>query len=214
MYEFSKLEERQILEEAYKCQGNLLAQKGWKLVYSIVEIRFKLYRLPYIDKDVEDYRTKSFISFIENCYYRIRQFDPEKGSLKNWLAILIKHVIVDDLNLKSDVYSFSAYSIRSEMPQGEDEEKNKPVAIENEPIVREIDDLLDKIQKLDTIREYLIQLTPEQQMAISLTYFDNLPTKQIIRIMQITKENYFVILHRAKEKLKKILKKYEPEHFQ
>ncbi|KPA10364.1 RNA polymerase sigma-70 domain protein [Candidatus Magnetomorum sp. HK-1] len=216
MDDFTKLEEQQILKEAFECQGTLLAQKGIKLVYGIVEIRLKIYRVPFNDSDVKDFRTLAFISFIENCYHRIRQFDPEKGTLKNWLIILTKNVISDEFNKKSDVYGWGKYGIRvskESQEENDGEHRKQPIIKIEKPTVPEIDKLLDDIRKLHKIHKYLVHLTPDQQMAITLTYFDGLPTDKIIRIMKISKENYFVIIHRAKEKLRKILKKHEPEIF-
>jgi RNA polymerase sigma factor (sigma-70 family) len=202
MNEFTDQDVQKIIEEAHQCQGNVLAEKAPNLVFRVVQVKLRLFKIPFINEDVEDFTQLAFVDFMENCYEKIRKYSPKISSFKNWLALLTRNVVVDELNKRKDVYTPSNYVIRTE-----EEKADRPIDLE-------IDKMLDQIQKLDKIKEYMTELTPKQQLALAFTYFDGLSTEHIIRLMKISEKNYFVILKRAREKLKKILKKNETQLFE
>ena len=202
MNEFTDQDVQKIIEEAHQCQGNVLAEKAPNLVFRVAQVKLRLFKIPFINEDVEDFTQMAFVDFMENCYEKIRKYNPQISSFKNWIALLTRNVIVNKLNKRKDVYTPSNYFIRTEEQKAD------------MPIDLEIDKMLDQIQKLDKIKEYLTELTPQQQLALAFTYFDGLSTEHIIRLMKISKENYFVILNRTREKLKKILEKNETQLFE
>jgi len=202
MYKFTKEEESQILEQALICEGDLLVQKSWDLIYRVVEIKLKRYRFPYNVQDIEDFRGDIFIHLMKNCYQRIQKFNSQKGSLKNWLILLSRNYIVDKLKKKSDVYRLSGYGSRTELS-----DQIKDSISDN----TEIDTTMEQILNVEQVHEYIKELNPRYQLVLVLTFFDCLPSAQIARLLNVTIDNYYVILNRAKTKLKKLFKKSMPE---
>ncbi len=168
----------------------------WVDLHGDVLYRFALLRVkdPHV---AEDLVQETFIS-------ALRGIDRFEGgsAVRTWLVGILKHKIIDyfrrsarevtssDLTLLSEESDEDAMSRRAKPATPPGEWKGTP------------DNLLENKEFWRAFAGCLDGLTPVLRRAFSLREMDGLETGEICKILDVTATNLWVILHRARAKLR------------
>jgi RNA polymerase sigma factor (sigma-70 family) len=204
MNEFSRIDIEKIKEEARSKKGEYLALSTWDLIFRVIEIKLKQMRIKYTLSHVEELRNIVFVRLMTNNYRRILKFDPNISSFKNWIFLIVNNAIIDEINKENGIFG----NITIVGIQLNDEEVRHWIS---ETIISE---KLNQKQMIEIIKKYLPLIKPNYHLAIKLFYFDGYKKEICETAMGVSEKNFFTILSRARESLKKIIKKKQPELFE
>jgi RNA polymerase sigma-70 factor (ECF subfamily) len=147
-----------------------------------------IYRFVYLKvshkADAEDITQQIFL----NAWQNIRRYRHKGFPFSSWLYKIAHNAVIDfyrSRNVRADV----------------DLESVEETAQENR-----IDQETDYNFALEAIEKVIRQLPPNQQSIIIMRFVDDLPTKEIARILEKNEGAIRVIQHRALKRLKQILK--------
>lgn len=146
----------------------------------------------------EDLVQETFISALQGL-------DRFKGgsAVRTWLVGILKHKIIDYYRKSSrEVFSRDLGALR----KGPDEEVVDRLIGAITPPAHEWKDtphkLLENKQFWDVFTSCLDGLTPAFRSAFTMRELDGMGTEEICKILDITPTNLWVILHRARAKLR------------
>ena len=129
----------------------------------------------------EDLASVAFMKALQN----IHQFDTTKGSFSSWMYRIAHNAMIDHYRVqKPDVDIESCFEI-GEVPLHEE--------------------ALDAKEKLETVKEYMKTLTPEQQELIRLRVWDGCSYKEIGEIMKKSEGSCKVMFSRVIAQMRKDL---------
>ena len=128
-----------------------------------------------------------------------------KSMESTWLTGILKHKIADyyrDLNKKGAETEYDAIT-GQEQEESEDgnylDKRSEPWSIN--PSKR-----LEQVEFLKVLDRCMLELTEKQYDAFTMRELDELTTSEICRRLNISESNFWVMLHRARNRLKTCLK--------
>ncbi len=173
----------------------------WVDEHGDVLYRFALLRVkdPHV---AEDMVQETFISALQGL-------DRFKGgsAIRTWLVGILKHKIIDHFRKSSREVSTTDLTLLTEEPEeqvyhrfGMWTWKNRPQAWDDNP-----DNVFNNKEFWGVFTGCLDGLQETFRRAFSLRELDGLKTDEICKILDITPTNLWVILHRARTKLRNCL---------
>ena len=148
------------------------------------DIRTLIGRLTAWGPDVDDLLQEVFLKAWKNA----RHF-RESTSLRNWLyTIAVNHCRNHQRSLRRwwrTLHQFMEHKYHEHPPS---------------PAVLQCDD-----ENWRELQRGLLQLAPRDRELLVLTYMEERSSTEIARILSITENNYYVRLHRAKQRLAEVL---------
>jgi len=126
-----------------------------------------------------------------------KSYDPAKGSPLNWLSAIARN------NL--------AYELRSRAarPTVDGDLTDWLEIIDTQPMP---DEVLEKSQTADVVRQALNSLDEKSQDVLRAMYLDNIPARQIAEKMKLTEKAVHSLLYRARISLRDKLKSLNPQN--
>jgi RNA polymerase sigma-70 factor (TIGR02943 family) len=127
------------------------------------------------------------------------------SSLRTWMIGILKHKIIDYFRkgrpeiLESDLATMENET-QAERLDRSDQRREKPAPWHGDP-----DNLLQNKEFWKVFMRCLDALPETHRRAFSMREIDGIPGDEICKIMNITSTNLWVILHRARGKLRKCL---------
>jgi len=179
---------------------NQLNPSFWVSAYS--DVLFNYAKARGVDtQSAEDMVQDTFLNA-----WRARDGFRGESSEKTWLFAILKNKIIDYYRKKTTALvstppdqDIADYFFES---KGHWKLENQPStwAIDTKDIPREKD-----FQK--TFASCLSRLHTQQKAVFVLKHMEDLPTKDICKLLKITPENYWILMHRAKLSLRDCLEK-------
>jgi RNA polymerase sigma-70 factor (ECF subfamily) len=177
-----------------------LNPERWVDEHADVLYRFALLRVrdPHLAEDlVQD----TFIAALEGI-------DTFRGgsSVRTWLVGILKHKIIDSFRrsnrevASSDLASLTGESDEAAMDRAGERAARRPLAWQTDP-----HNTLENKEFWKTFVHCLDGLPPAFRRAFTLRELDDLKTDEICKILDVTSTNLWVILHRARAKLRDCL---------
>src|SRR4051794_24474804 len=118
----------------------------------------------------------------ERALRRRRQFNPRRGSARQWVFGIARHAALDELRRRGR---------RGELPEDLPDERS--VASE---------DAAELALRRETVRRGLAQLAPRERELVALKYFAGLSNSEIAGVLGVSESNAGTLLHRALTKLR------------
>lgn len=190
---FSLPDDNKLLEGCLaqdKGAWNTFVDRYTHLISHAIVQTLKRYLVTPENQIVDDLFQSVFLSLIEHNCKKLRQFQG-KCKFSSWLHIVTVHITIDYLRKKPEP-----------PPLGDEMSKGIPNGNPSPDILIEIKEqkmILEKIKK---------GLTPRERFFAKLCYDLELPTADIVRILNITENNVYQLKNRVKEKMKKIVSRY------
>lgn len=125
----------------------------------------------------------------EKLYTRFDSFDPQKAPLEAWTFILAGSATTDYFRRKKIRQFFSFTQEQEETLSSRDASE----------------DLLEKSEDERRLHQALSQLSDKEKELVNLHYYQGLKQREIAAVTGLTQSHAGVILHRAVQKLKKLL---------
>ena len=188
--------ERKILEDCL-LRGNkqALVQEYWNLVYFTVRKIIISKNMHFSVQDIESLRNDVFIQLFDKDCKKLRQYKENLGKgLTPWIKLVAVHTTINNLK-KKDPVGFSAQKARVELD------------LVQEKLGYDEEERLDARQGLIYVQEAMKQLPSRYELVLKLHYFDGLNVQKVAKIINTPVERTHTVIHRAREKLKKILSK-------
>lgn len=113
-------------------------------------------------------------------------FDPKKSSLKNWIYVIARNIVIDFYRKNKEQFSIE------DEDYFQNETVNENDQVENEIYIKKV---MSKLKELDSI----------EQEIIILRYIQELNIGEISKILEKSRGATRVMLHRAMNKLKEKL---------
>lgn len=179
-------------EEAW----NVFINRFSKLVYYSINRTVNSYCPTLEREDIEDIYSDIFLSFVDNNYRKLRQFDTEKGcTLSSWVRLIAVRRTIDFLRKKKQHVS---------LDDVDDAGALKDSLRDNNPSVQ----LNLEISEHEKILEKAIQELPSSDLLfIELFYKRKLSPEEIASVLNVSVSTVYSKKTRLREKLEKIIKK-------
>jgi len=174
---------------------DIFVKRYSKLVYHSVHQTLNLNSYAHKTDDIEDIHNGIFLSFIENDFKKLRQFEGRKGcSLSSWIRLLSVRTTIDFL--------------RSQKIHLSIDDDNETA----HPIIETLSDTRASVQKqIETaetemaLKGAINELPVSDRLFIRLYYEKELPEEEIAGIMHVSVNTIYSKKNRIREKIKKIL---------
>ena len=171
----------------------------WVEEHGDVLYRYALLRVkdPHV---AEDLVQETFVAALEG----LGRFKG-KSSVRTWLVGILKHKIID--TFRKGTREISSAELATAGDEPEDAAASR-LAIARDRAARWEDDPTNLLQDKEfwrTFRDCLDGLSPGLQKAFALRELDGLDTGEICKILDITPTNLWVMLHRARGRLRDCL---------
>jgi RNA polymerase sigma-70 factor, ECF subfamily len=114
-----------------------------------------------------------------------------RSALRSWLVAILKHKIVDLVRQRSSLDSLDAGS-----DDGDDDSPRELVCPQPRP-----DEMAEQRQRLRHTLERLARLPATLRSVVALRIFEERDTDDVCRTLDISEQNLFVRLHRARKAL-------------
>ncbi|MBI4698156.1 MAG: sigma-70 family RNA polymerase sigma factor [Nitrospirae bacterium] len=171
-----------------------------KLVYHSINNTLKLHHSSLQQEDVEDIFNGIFLSFMEDDYKKLRQYEARHGcTLSSWIRLISIRSTIDYLRGQKHHVSIdddndgSSFSLVETLP-------DERATAEKQMELSETDRL---------IRQAIDELPASDKLFIELHYEKELPAEEIAEIMNISVNTLYSRKNRIHEKIKKIIKEKE-----
>lgn len=170
----------------------------WVSKYADILFRYAYLRLS--DTSVaEDIVQETFLNA-----WRSRETYDQSSSEKNWLFTICKNKIIDHYRKPGsksirpiDAYSDSYYF-----------DENDHWTNEAKPVLWKISSLpCDNEDFIRVLNKCRSKLNQTQQIVFTMRYIDERDSHEICHLMEITVQNYWVLIHRAKIQLRECLQR-------
>ena len=159
-----------------ECLAKIMNHYG-SLVYYIAS---KILNKGYENEDVKDCYNEVFTAI----WFNIEYFNEEKGSFKAWLISITKY---KSLNIKRRTLKYD------ETLEYKDEIGNSK------------NNDLERIDNLDYINKLLDNLEEKDKLILIKRYLEESSIEEISRYLEISKENAYTRISRAKKKIRKAI---------
>ncbi len=171
-----------------------------KLVYHSINNTLKLHNSFLEQEDVEDIFNGIFLSFLEDDYKKLRQFEARHGcTLSSWIRLISIRSTIDFLRGQKHHVSID-----------EDHDDRSFSLIETLPDHQATAEKQMELSETDRlIREAIDELPASDKLFIELHYEKELPAEEIAKIMNISVNTLYSRKNRIHEKIKKIIKEKE-----
>ncbi len=167
-----------------------------KLVYYSINRAVNPYSANLDPEDIEDIYSEVFLSFIENNYRKLRQFEDDKGcTLSSWVRLITARHTIDFLRKKKQ-----HVSIDDESDNGSSIKENLS---DNKPTVHDYMELSEREKIID---EAMKDLPSSDMLFIELYYKREFSPEEIADIMNVSVSAVYSKKNRLREKLAKIIK--------
>jgi RNA polymerase sigma-70 factor (TIGR02943 family) len=170
----------------------------WVTKYADMLFRYAYLRLADTTM-AEDIVQETFLNA-----WRSRETYDQSSSEKNWLFTICKNKIIDHFrkpgsNRMSQIYEFSDSYYFDEHDHWTNEAS---------PVLWNISSLpCDNQDFLTVLSRCRSKLNKTQHTVFTLRYIDEIDAHEICRMMGITVQNYWVLIHRAKVQLRECLQR-------
>jgi len=178
----------------------------WVELYADALYAYALKMIPHPDQ-AENLIQETFLAALKSK-------DSFKGnsSEKTWLIGILRHKITDHLRLKYREVPVSSLtpedvSIDSFFDQVNETLKKNPGSWDFQP-----DQLLKKEEFWRTFEECLKRLPPKTAEAFSLSEMEQMNSKEICKVLNVSSTNLWSLLHRARVQLRQCLQMNWFEH--
>ncbi|MEZ5046942.1 MAG: sigma-70 family RNA polymerase sigma factor [Chitinophagaceae bacterium] len=182
----------------------VLNPEKWADNYADYLLRFAMMRINQLEL-AQDLVQETFFSAIKS-----KQQFKGNSSEKTWLTSILKNKIIDEYRKKGrknyieeqELYEDNSFLFfkNTEGEIGQWKENELPQAWEK--------NALDKIEEKEyyqVLRQCVEKLNPTQQGLLQEKYFEENSTEKICKEFNISKSNYWVILHRINLLLRKCI---------
>jgi RNA polymerase sigma-70 factor (ECF subfamily) len=186
--------DRYILEQSLKHNNhNPLVQAYWNMVYFIVRRVLLNKRVPFCEHDLENLRNDVFVQLLDKKCKKLRQYKEERGQgLTAWIKLVSVHTTINYIERKDPASLGNQYA---RLPL---EDIQKTIGYNTEK-------QLDARLALNDILKLLKKLPARYQLVLKLHYFDGVPVEQVAEVIKLPVKRTYTVLHRAREKLKKVM---------
>lgn len=176
---------------------DIFVKRYSKLVYYSITKTLKSYISYLPQEDVEDIFNNIFLSFIENNYKKLRQFEARHGcTLSSWVRLISIRYTIDFLR-----------SQRKHISMNDDSNTRRPF-IDTLPTNQvSFEKQIEFTETERAIKMAMDALPSSDKLFVKLHYEKELPPEEIASIMNISVNTVYSKKNRIKEKIKKILKK-------
>jgi RNA polymerase sigma-70 factor (ECF subfamily) len=174
----------------------------------------KIYRFFYThtnDQSLsEDLTSKTFMKVVQ----KFTTFDQQKASAITWLFTIARNTLIDYYRLSSTKNTVSILSLDSESSDSQNDGSNGVDSTESLPVTshtatnignKEADKYVQQDRNRAILNEAMEKLSEEDQLLIFLRYTQELSYEEVAKEINTTVNAVGVRIHRAVEKLKKIL---------
>ena len=142
------------------CQKGNLEEFGQLYDKYIKKIYNFIYYKTFHKELAEDLTSKTFMKALEN----IERFNPNKGKFSSWLYRIARNIVIDHYRTKKHEFNLAEFwGIKDSL---------------------NLQDQLETQQKLEKVKEYIAQLTKEQQEIVVMRIWDDLSYKEIAQILE------------------------------
>jgi RNA polymerase sigma-70 factor (ECF subfamily) len=144
------------------------------------------FRLSNNVEEAEDILQKSFLK----AYRNYKTYDSSKSSIYTWLYRITTNVAID--HFRENKKHISNNQGAKLLDYTSDSKPNQ-------------EDTVSNIEEFKRLQQVISTLPENQQLAISLTYFDEFKMKEAAEILDISVKAYESLLIRARKKLRELL---------
>ena len=171
----------------------------WIDKYGDLLFKYALYRLS--DPDIaEDIVQEALVAALKG----IDKFKGESQE-STWLVSILKHKIADYYRSVKKKGSETEYdSVISQKPEVNDEGTHTENL--SEPWSTDPWKALEQMEFMKTLDRCMLELSDKQYDVFSMRELDELSTAEVCKKLNISESNFWVIIHRARGRLKKCLK--------
>jgi len=186
--------DRHILEQSLKYNNHTpLVQEYWKMVFFTVRKVLLNKRVPFCEQDLENLRNEVFVQLLDKKCKKLNQYKEELGQgLTAWIKLVAVHTTINYIERKDPTSIGNQYARVSL----EDIQERMGYNVEKQ---------LDARLALNEILDYMKQLPPRYQLVLKLHYFDGESVEKVAEVIQLPVKRTHTVLHRAREKLKKVM---------
>jgi RNA polymerase sigma-70 factor (ECF subfamily) len=166
-----------------------------QLVYYSIHKAVKPYSADLDQEDIEDIYNGVFLSFIENNYKKLRQFEGKKGcTLSSWVRLIAIRHTIDFLrkqrqHIATDDESYTA------RPMHETLQDNAPSVLDH----------MEMSETKKIMKKAIDTLPSSDRLFMELYYKKELSPEEIARIMNVSVGTVYSKKNRIREKILKIL---------
>ncbi|GBC59644.1 RNA polymerase sigma-70 domain protein [Desulfonema ishimotonii] len=171
----------------------------WESVYGAVFRALKHDGNRACAEDAEELRDDAFVRLLENDRRKLRMYDPKRGlSLKNWICMVAAQTVRSYLRKKD-----RPGQVRGGVPVS--------LGLIREELIKPCHTTADEErryearEKLACLAEAMTQLPHLERLVLQLHFEDGMNPPEIATATNRTTNNIYQILHRARNRLKKIM---------
>ena len=157
------------------------AEVDWEDVYEEVLPKvYNYFRYRFFDNSVAEELTSETMT---RAWQSRGRYDAEKAAFSTWVLGIARFVAIDEFREHAD-QAFPLDDI--------------------EPISQDafIEDQMESRQKIEELKTFLEQLSPQEQEIISLKYAGGLTNRAIAGLLEMSESNVGTMLHRCMKKLR------------
>lgn len=170
-----------------------------RLVYYSINKTLKLHTHNPPQEDVDDVFNGIFLSFIENDYKKLRQFEGKQGcTLSSWIRLIsIRHTI-DFLRGQKRQISLD-----------DDSNDTRPMVDTLQDNRASVDEIIELSETEKMMKEAIDELPSSDRLFIRLQYEKDLPPEEIAIIINASVNTVYSKKNRIRQKIKKIIRDKE-----
>jgi RNA polymerase sigma-70 factor (ECF subfamily) len=189
-----KNKDQYILEQSLKNNNhNPLVQEYWKMVFFTVRKVLINKRVPFCEHDLENLRNEVFVQMLDKNCKKLRQYKEELGQgLTAWIKLIAVHTTINYIERKDPTGIGNQYA-------------RVPLEDIQERMGYNVEKQMDARLALNDILKFMKLLPARYQLVLKLHYFDGVSIEKVAEVIQLPVKRTHTVLHRAREKLKKVM---------
>ena len=196
---YNELSEKELLKacvDGDKAAWDIFVGKYSDLIYHTIHKTHRVYCPNFIYQDLEDLHNRIFLSFIEDDYRKLRQFQGINGcTVSSWIMVITTNTTINFIKRDKTPLSLN---------EPLDEERSIIDTISaNQPSVI---DMLEENENTALLKEIIDELKPSDKLFLRYCYGDDLPPEEIAQIMNISVSAVYSKKSRVIDRLKKIVR--------